>query len=213
MKHLFLASTVEWPGVAKSIYRNLNIKSPRIPFITTPDEVIEEDMSWLEDERKMLRQAGFDLFDYTITDKSLVMIRKDLSNIDALYISGGNEFYFKHQCNVTGFGQFIQEWVNTGKPYLGSSAGSMILAPDMSPATYITDTNIPNMKIADYTGLNLVDFLIMPHWGSAAFRDVYLGERKSRIYEADHRLILLNNYQYIEVVDGKYRIIDVRSEP
>lgn len=212
MKRIFLTSTVEWPGVAKSIFARLGNKKIRMPFIYTPAEVQEDDMSWLEGERQMLRDTGFDIFDYTITGKNTASFHKELDDADALYISGGNEFYFKYQCNLTGFGDYILESINQDRPYIGSSAGSMILAPNMSPAINITDTNIPNVSITDHTGLGIVDFLIMPHWGSKEFKDLYLGERKNKMYEANARLILLNNYQYVEIMGDKYRIIDVRRE-
>lgn len=212
MKRLFLASTVEWPGVADSIFRRIGKKSIRMPFIMTPAEVLEEDMSWLEDERKMLREAGFDIFDYSITGKTLDQITSDLQGLDALYISGGNEYYLKYQCNITGFGDFIREWIENGKPYIGSSGGSMVLAPDMSPSLLLTDTHIPGIKIDDYTGLGLVNFLIMPHWGGTEFKEIYLGERKEKMYNTGNQLILLNNYQYVQVIDDKFQIIDVRNE-
>lgn len=212
MKRLYLSSTVEWPGVAASIYRRIGLKHIRMPFIMTPAEVLEEDMSWLEDERKMLRQAGFDIFDYTITGKSMHTIKEDLSNIDSLYVSGGNEYYFKYQCNQTGFGQFIEDWINSGQPYLGSSAGSQILAPDFSPAMGISSTEVPGIKIDDYKGLGLVDFLVIPHWGGDTFRKQFLHESFEHMYQLGQRLICLNNYEFVEVLGDKYRIIDVRHE-
>lgn len=211
MKHLFLTSAIGIPGVAESIRSKLGHDNHlKTAFITTPVEV--EDMtddSWYQDDRKALTQNGFDIFDYSITGKSESDIRTDLEGIETLYISGGNEFYLKQQSVKNNFGQFVKEFVESGKPYISTSAGSIIMAPDMTPALNITDiTNCPE-PITDLTGFGIVDFLPMPHWGSDDFKDLYLGERKEKMYAEKWQTILLNNYEYIEVMDDQFRIIDL----
>lgn len=214
MKHLYLTSAIGIPGVAESVRAKLGRgKLLKTAFITTPVEV--EDMtddSWYQDDKKALTQNGFNIFDYTITGKSGENIRHDLSDIDAMYVSGGNEFYLKQQANKNNFGQFVREFVDSGKPYIGTSAGSIIMAPDMTPALNITDTQNCPEPITDLTGFGIVDFLVMPHWGSDDFKDLYLGERKAKMYSEKWQIILLNNYEYIEVMDDQFRIIDARRE-
>lgn len=214
MKHLFLTSAIGIPGVAESVRAKLgHNKSLKTAFITTPVEV--EDMtddSWYQDDHAALTKNSFAIFDYTITGKTEADIRTDLADIDALYISGGNEFYLKQQANKNNFGQFVKEFVESGKPYIGTSAGSIIMAPDMTPALNITDTNNCPEPITDLTGFGIVDFLLMPHWGSEDFKKLYLGERKEKMYAENWRIILLNNYEYIEVLGDQYHIIDVRRE-
>ena len=213
MNHLFLTSTVEWPGVAKSIHQKLGTQKIRMPFILTPAEAPgeSEDMSWLEGERKSLREAGFEIFDYSISNKSSMQIQQDLSNIEALYVSGGNEFYFKQECNQNHFDSFVQEFVNRGKPYIGTSAGAIILAKDLSPLLKINDVTHLKQPL-DTAGFGIVDFVILPHWGSDIFKTAYLEGNLDILYQTNNQLIALNNFEYIEVVGDKYRIIDVRSE-
>jgi len=214
MKHLFLTSSIGTPGVAESIRTKLGHDRPlKTAFLTTPIEV--EDMigdSWYQDDRAALKNAGFDFFDYTITGKSESEIKHDLKDIEALYISGGNEFYLKQQANKNNFGEFVKEFVSSGKPYIGTSCGSIIMAPDMTPALNITDIKNCPEPITDLTGFGVVDFLPMPHWGSSDFKELYLGERKEKLYGSNPPVVLLNNHEYIEVQDDHYRIIDVRRE-
>ena len=214
MKHLFLSSAIGVDRVGESIRRHLgHDKKLKTVFITTPVEVEDmSDDSWYQDDRKALRDNGFDIFDYTITGKRDADIRRDLSDIDAMYISGGNEFYLKQQANKNNFGQFVKEFVESGQPYIGTSGGSIIMAPDMAPALNITDTKNCPEPITDLTGFGIVDFLAMPHWGSVDFKDLYLGERKEKLFSEKWRTILLNNYEYVEVLDDQFRIIDVRRE-
>ncbi len=214
MKHLFLTSSVGTPGVAASIRARLDhSRQLKTAFIATPVEV--EDMtddSWYQDDKNALRDNGFDIFDYTITDKSESDIERELADIEALYISGGNEFYLKQQANKNNFGEFVRKFVESGKIYIGTSCGSIIMAPDMSPALNITDTISCPEHITDLTGFGIVDFIPMPHWGSTDFKNLYLGERKEKMYEEKWKIILLNNYEYVEVVDDHYRMIDVRNK-
>lgn len=56
-------------------------------------------------------------------------------------------------------------------------------------------------------------FLLMPHWGSEHFRDLYLERRLEKLYTVEHyKYLLLNDNQYVHVnSDGYYKVIDVRD--
>jgi dipeptidase E len=105
MKRLFLTSSISTAQVGESIRAKLgHSRKLTTAFITTPIEV--EDMSdddWYQADRNALQHNGFEIFDYTITEKSEFELKKDLTKIDCLYISGGNEFYLKQQANKNNF--------------------------------------------------------------------------------------------------------------
>ncbi len=214
MKHLFLTSSIGIPGVGESIRAKLgHNNSLKTAFIVTPVEGDDQsDLSWVEEERVGLRKNGFDIFDYTITGKSLTQIRKDLSDIEVLYISGGNEFYLKEKSNASGFETFVREFVTSGKIYIGTSCGSIIAGSDMSPLLKLTDPQTLSQPV-DTKGFGLVNFTILPHWGGSEFRERWLHtESLSLMYKTESPLIALNNYEYVEVLDDQFRIIDVRME-
>ncbi len=214
MKHLFLTSSIGIPGVGESIRAKLgHNNSLKTAFIFTPVEGDDQsDLSWVEEERVGLRKNGFDIFDYTITGKSLTQIRKDLSDIEVLYISGGNEFYLKEKSNESEFETFVHEFVDSGKMYIGTSCGSIIMGQDISPLQKLSDLASLSKPI-DTTGFGVVDVTILPHWGSSEFRERWLNtESLSLMYKTESPLIALNNYEYVEVLDDQFRIIDVRME-
>lgn len=102
MKHLFLTSSMDTENVAASVYKRAHFsKSPHTAFILTPieAEVAIGLKTWEGEERVAMQKAGFDTFDYTITNKQYTQIKSDLSNIDVLYISGVNEQYFREKCD------------------------------------------------------------------------------------------------------------------
>ena len=59
----------------------------------------------------------------------------------------------------------------------------------------------------------LVNFSVVPHWGSDNFKEKYLGGRIKKIYnENQPPFILLANHQYIKVIDDSFSIIDVNNK-
>jgi dipeptidase E len=214
MKHLFLTSSIGIPGVGESIRTMLGHDRPlKAVFINTPVEGDDQsDLSWVDEERVGLNKNGFITFDYTITGKNLSQIQADLADIDVLYISGGNEFYLKEKSTESGFETFVNEFVNSGKIYIGTSCGSIIMGEDMTPLQKLSDLTAL-LKPIDVVGFGIVDFTILPHWGSQDFRGRWLNnESFNLMYKENSALIALNNYEYVEVLGDKYRIIDVRSE-
>lgn len=212
MKHLFLTSTVEQFGITRSIRTQIGGSQPlRTCFITTAAETPEEgsDDTMLNNERQMLNDAGFNTFDYTITDKTFSEIESDLSGIMVLHITGGNEFYLKQQSNKCNFGEFVKKFVSRGGIYIGSSCGSIIVGIDMSPTLNLNNVSSLTTPI-DMTGYGIVNFTVLPHWGSDNFRDLYLTDSLEQIYQEINPLVVVNDHCYIEVVDDQFRIIDVR---
>jgi len=210
MKRLYLASSIDL--TAKSIAKDIG-KDPRklkLVFISTAAEVEKGDMDWLKNDRNGLINAGFDLFEYTITNKSPKDIKEDLKNVDIVHVNGGNTFYLLLQARKSGFDKWIRKAVNSGKIYIGSSAGSIIASPNIEISRKI-ETKIYKKELKTFKGFQLVDFIILPHWGSELCKDLYLKQRLDIAYKPENKIILLNDYQYVKVEDEKYRIIDIRD--
>ena len=215
MQHLFLTSSIGIKGVGESIRRRLgHDRQLKTAFIITPVEgdSDQDDLSWVQEDRDGLNNNGFNTFDYTIAGKTNEQIKKDLKDIDVLYISGGNEFYLKEKSNENNFGDIVRELVGNNVIYIGTSAGSIIAGTDMSALQQLSDIE-PLKKPIDSTGFGLVSFTVLPHWGSDNFKDRWLSNASFDYgFSESTPLIALNNYQYIEVVGDTWQIVDVRSE-
>ncbi len=213
MQHLFLSSSADDAGAADSIYRRIGLHKPKTAFIYTPTEA--EAMigmkTWEGEERAALNKAGFATFDYTITGKNLDQINADLADIDVLYISGGNEFYFREMCDESNFEQFVQSFVASGKPYIGTSCGSIMASHDISPTQKLNDLSLLKKPI-NTKGFGFVNFSILPHWGLADFKEGYTNDSFDILFQSKLPLIALNNYEYIEVLGDSWQIVDVRHE-
>lgn len=208
MKRLFLTSSVNF--VAQDIAKKINQKNLKLAFITTPTEVEEGDLQWPKDDRQSLVNAGFLVTDYTITDKSREDIENYLKDFDVIYMSGGNTFYFLKKIQESNCADVIRDFVKNGKIYIGTSAGSVVAGPDILPMRDLEKFNkVP--KLEDYKGLGLVNFIIMPHWGSESFKNRYINERLEHSYGEQYSLILLPNDSYVMVDDNRFEIIKVKQ--
>lgn len=206
MKRLFLTSSVAY--VAHDIAKRLNQKGLRLAFILTPTEVEEGDLEWLKKDRKALVDAGFELTDYTFTNKKRDEIKDFLKDFDGIYMSGGNTFWFLEKIQQSNCADVIRDFVNSGKLYISTSAGSIIAGPDVFPTRNLEKfKKAPLLK--SYAGLGFVDFIIMPHWGGQDFKMRYINNRLENAYSEEYSIILLPNNSYVMVEDDKFAIIKV----
>lgn len=213
MQQIFLTSSVH--AVAHHIAKKLNLSQKNsLVFITTPAEPKSEkgdDLQWLCNDRQSLVDAGFTVTDYTITGKLKNQLERDLEKFDYIYMSGGDTFYLLEQSQKSGFFELIQDYIlKYGKIYIGTSAGS-IIAGEKCPDYLLSNSKVHALKNRD--GYGLVNFTILPHWGSEHFKERYLDTRLKIAYRKDQvPLLLLTDTQYVEVNDGKMAIVDVKEK-
>lgn len=109
--------------------------------------------------------SGFELVNLLALDVETVRERLELSDI--IYVVGGHTDYLMHIFNKTGFSKILPELLKT-KVYVGSSAGSMVLAKRVSTASYTKVYGEENdYGVAEY--MNLVDFALKPHLNNPLF--------------------------------------------
>jgi len=211
MKTLFLSSEIDI--VAKHIASQLPqpVNQLKTVFIPTAAEADIGDKQWLKTNRQGLVDAGFNLFDYTITNKTPKQITQDLKDVDVFHLNGGNMFYLLLQARKSGFDKFIKKAINQGKIYIGSSAGSIIAAPDIA-VTRVFKNRPFKKELKNFKAFNLVNFVIFPHWGRDDFKKEYLTKRISYAYQEGNSIILLNDYQYVQVKGDRYKIVDTRKD-
>ena len=76
--------------------------------------------------------------------------------------------------------------------YVGESAGAIAAAPDTKYATLMDENSV---KTSDFTGLNLVDFCVVPHFGCEPFTQATheIMEKFGNLYD----LRPMNNAEFI----------------
>ncbi len=207
MKKIFLTSSVH--AVAHDIAKKVDLsKGNKLVFIDTAAEVKKGDKTWLKNDRRALVTAGFDVSDYTISNKTKSQLEKDLTTFDYIYLSGGSTFYLLQQSQKSGFVAVVKDLVlRKGKTYIGTSAGS-IIAGKKCPDYLLGNEEI--LELENHNGYGFVNFTILPHWGSKDFRERYLGSRLEIAYKKDQvPLLLLTDTQYVHIQDEWAEIVDV----
>lgn len=140
------------------ILDNQDIYTSKVLYITTAsDGEDDDDKSWMDEEYKTIIDLGFkeeNIIEYKIGNPL------DINEFDVMYMMGGNTFYLLDMIRKYKFNKIIEQFINNGKIYIGSSAGSEILGNSIEPAIGY-DENTVNMT--DYTGLKIIDGLIIPH--------------------------------------------------
>ena len=210
MKKLYLASSIDVTAGAIAEDIGGDPKKLKLAFISTAAESEKDNKEWLKDDRNGLVKAGFDLSDYTITNKTPQKIDNDLRNADIIHVNGGNTFYLLLQARKSGFDKWIKKAVNNGKIYTGSSAGSIIASPNIE-VLRILEAKIYKEKLKTYDSFGLVDFIVFPHWGSKDFKNSYLNHRVDFAYKPENKILLLNDRQFVKVENDMYKIVEVEK--
>ena len=134
------------------------LKNKKVLYITTAiDGEKDNNKDWVIKEYKTILDLGID--ESNITEYK---IGNDINidNFDIIYMMGGNTIYLLDMVRKYNFGEVIKDFINKGKIYIGSSAGSQILGSTISlNATY--EDNFVNMT--DFTALGIINKEIVPH--------------------------------------------------
>ncbi|SFN91204.1 dipeptidase E [Bizionia echini] len=118
-------------------------------------------------------------------NKSLVGIHEfesaasAIQQADGIFTGGGNTFVLLAQLYKNNCIEALQEAINTGTPYLGTSAGSNICG-----LTINTTNDMPIVYPPSFRALALVPFNINPHYLDPIPNNTHMGEtRETRIKE------------------------------
>lgn len=122
---------------------------------------------------------------------------------------GGNTFYLLYHARKSEFDRLVKEWVQAGKLYIGSSAGSMIVGPTIDFKGDVDD-EYKYLCDGNYDAFGLVDFAIFPHYNNSEHKentDHILAESK----EAQYSMISLRDSQAVMVKGKDYDIVGLKS--
>ena len=126
--------------------------------IVTTAHPKKEKAVWNATTANQFKSMGLD---YYFVDFELGEVIKD--NTDVVYVCGGNTFRLLKFAREVKFKEQIEDLFNSNGIYFGSSAGSIILSPDISVAAEISpDKNI--FELRNLAGLGFIDFHVVPHY-------------------------------------------------
>ena len=134
------------------------LKSKKVLYITTAvDGEKDDNKDWVIKEYKTILDLGIN--ESNITEYK---IGNDINidNFDIIYMMGGNTIYLLDMVRKYNFGEVIRDFINKGKIYIGSSAGSQILGATIELNALYEDNFV---GMTDFTALGIVDREVVPH--------------------------------------------------
>jgi dipeptidase E len=86
----------------------------------------------------------------------------DLAAFDLVYLAGGNPYYLLQRVRETGVDAIIEGMIAAGRPFIGSSAGALLLGPSLNVVP-VFDTSVPDLGCRNPTARGIVPFTVLPH--------------------------------------------------
>lgn len=204
MKLLLTSQGLSNQKIKQAFLNNLpkNPEHIKVAFITTAAYGEETNPTWLEIYRKELRGCGIKTIeDLDLKGKTKEKLEQLLSNKDVIFVNGGNTFYLLKYIRESELDEILPNILRKGTIYVGISAGSYVVCPTIEMATWKRqDRNIAGVK--DFTGLNLVPFLLSAHFKKENQKMIEDQSKKIK-----YPLIVLTDQQAVLCIDNRSQII------
>ena len=203
MKNMILTSSLYESIELVKKFLDKNTESKKILFIPTATNV-DEYKKYIHLTQKAFEDFGYEVENFDVSIFSENTAKEKLSEAKIVFISGGNTFYLLQELKRKNLTSYLKERIENGLLYIGESAGSVIAAPDIEYASIVDDKTLAT-ELNDYTGLNLVDFYIVPHFEEEPF--VESSRNTVELYKDKLDLKLINNKEAILIENNNFTII------
>ena len=207
MKKMFLTSS--FVDVADLFVKFAEGKCAGNTVTFIPTASLVEDVTFYVDAgRKALEKRGLIVDELEISTATKEAIGSTLQKNDYIYVTGGNTFFLLQELKRTGADKIISEQVNSGKMYIGESAGSIVLSRDIE---YVKDMDdvFAAPSIGTFSSLGLIDIYPAPHHTNIPFKETV--ERIISSYEGKIDLCPISNTQAIVITGNKFEVWDANT--
>lgn len=198
MKLLLTSAGFENPRLGKEFIKLVGEPPSDIKIFMLSTQKSIEDKKWLDLTIKHMTDINLNKNNIKVHNIEKRVSFAEVLKYDSIYFCGGNTYFLLKTIRKTRFDEIIRKFIQVPKKvYVGISAGSIILGPDIE-LTKIHDENIVNLK--NLKGLNIIDAAISPH---------YKNSDKKIIDEYRHKykIITLTDKQALLVTDKGKKIV------
>ena len=199
MKKMLLASTSTIYGQKYLKYLHDEIKNlfsgcKKILFVPYARPSGISHLEYTEKAKNVFKILNLEIIVYTNED-----LRESLEKCDGIFAGGGNTFLLLNKLYQYSLIDILKNKINSGIPYLGTSAGSNICC-----MTIGTTNDMPIVHVKSLEALGIIDFNINPHYLDPIDGFEHMGEsRETRINEFhkfnDQFVIGLREGSYLQV--------------
>ena len=189
MKKLFLVSSFADSYNQFPDFVGENISGKSVAFIDTASHT-EERKSYVDKAEEAWIDLSLSVDRVDIFDAN---IATQIKAADYIYVAGGNTFYLMQELQKSGVDELIKEHINQGKIYIGESAGSIIMCPNIEYIKEMDDITM-GPELNSYEGFNFISEYPLPHVGNK-----YLNEAVETIIETYQATLQLHPFTDEEV--------------
>lgn len=195
MKKLFLSSSFKDVSGLFPSFIGEEISGKKATFIPTAAKH-EKVNFYVKSGKTALEKLGIVVEEVDVSSDDVLEIKRAIETNDFIYISGGNTFFLLQELKKTGTDKIIFEQINAGKPYIGESAGSIILSPNIE---YVKDmdNSMEALELTSYDSLHAIEFYPLPHYTNFPFKKIV--EKTIKQYTSELALVPISNSQVILV--------------
>ena len=183
-------------------------KGKKVSYINTASAVNGTVSEGTISNIEIIEKAGFTVDRIDISTLSSEDLEDNFRDSDLIWVGGGNTLYLLQQVRKSGFDKFVTKKIFEGVPYVGVSAGSIILGPDLEFELYASRTP----ELTSYEGLNLFPYAPYVHFDAEWTKEFYVDILKFSL-ENNKSFITLRDDQFIYVTGKKWQVIDLKKEP
>lgn len=203
MKKLFLSSSFSDVAVLFKDFVQEDVKGQVVTFIPTAS-LVEEVTFYVDEARNAFQEMGVIIEELDISTASVEMISEKIKKNDFIYVSGGNTFFLLQELKRTRADKLIVEEINSGKLYIGESAGAIIVSSNIEYVKDMDDSKAAT-ELMSYQSLGIIDFYPVPHYGEFPFEEA--AELVVGKYNSDLKLCQITNSQAILVDGGNVKVV------
>lgn len=204
MSKLFISSSFQDTANLLPDFIAGDLTGKTVTFI--PTAALHEKVNfYVKSGKKALEKLGLHVEELEISTADQSDIIRKLQDNDFIYVTGGNTFFLLQELKRTGADKIIKEQILSGKPYIGESAGSMILSPNIEYAKDMDDSSMAD-GLDSFDALKITDFYPVPHHNCFPFQKAV--KKILSKYEDTLDLKPITNSQVILVNDGEVQICE-----
>lgn len=201
MKLLLTSAGFENPKVGKEFLKLIDKPVSKVKVIFVPTAArTKEELFYVDKSKKELLDVGILNQNIKTLDLDHKISFEEVDSFDVIYVCGGNTFYLLYKVREAGFDIITKQFLEKRGIYVGASAGSIIVGPDIKIASF-GDKNDIGLK--DLTGLNLVDVAVFPHFTEKDRQAVEEFKKK-----VDYSVLPLTDNQALSIIENKREVIE-----
>jgi peptidase E len=166
-------------------------------------EKMEQQIEWLNAYRAEWEKRGCSVIIADLKEDP-VTVEEKLENVDVIDVLGGDVNWLLDWSKKSKLDIYLKDMLNKGVVYVGTSAGSMLVNPDIGFTWWAP---VEKWEDTDHVGLGIIDFMFQPLHGETD-ESTYekLIERKKYLQTLipyPWNIYLVKDGQAIKVVDKK----------